>query len=61
MREDLSFSSAPAFRLASDGALRVLLVDDHGVVCQGLAAFLREAPGIELIGEAPDPGADFEA
>ncbi len=35
-------------------ALRVLLVDDHDVVRQGLAALLREAPGIELVGEAPD-------
>ncbi len=34
--------------------LRVLLVDDHDVARAGLAALLREAPGIELVGEAPD-------
>jgi CheY-like chemotaxis protein len=34
--------------------LRVLLVDDHEVVRAGLAALLREAPGIELVGAAPD-------
>jgi PAS domain S-box-containing protein len=37
-----------------DHALRVLLVDDHDVVRQGLAAMLREAPGVELVGQAPD-------
>ncbi|MCL5282419.1 MAG: response regulator, partial [Planctomycetes bacterium] len=39
---------------SSDHALRVLLVDDHEVVREGLATLLREAPGIELVGEAPD-------
>ncbi len=39
---------------SSGPALRVLLVDDHDVVRAGLAALLREAPGIELVGEAPD-------
>jgi signal transduction histidine kinase/ActR/RegA family two-component response regulator len=39
---------------SSAPALRVLLVDDHKVVRAGLAAMLREAPGIELVGEAPD-------
>jgi signal transduction histidine kinase len=34
--------------------LRVLLVDDHDIVRKGLAAMLRAAPGIELVGEAPD-------
>jgi PAS domain S-box-containing protein len=38
---------------SSDRALRVLLVDDHDVVREGLAALLREAPDIELVGEAP--------
>ncbi|MCL5281306.1 MAG: PAS domain S-box protein [Planctomycetes bacterium] len=40
--------------LPSGGALRVLLVDDHDVVRAGLAALLRDTPGIELVGEAPD-------
>jgi len=34
--------------------LRVLLVDDHDLVRAGLAALLRDVPGIELVGEAPD-------
>jgi two-component system nitrate/nitrite response regulator NarL len=29
-------------------------VDDHDVVRAGLAALLREAPGVELVGEATD-------
>jgi CheY-like chemotaxis protein len=37
-----------------DGVLRVLLVDDHDIVREGLAALLREAPEIELVGEAAD-------
>lgn len=34
--------------------LRVLLVDDHDMVRKGLAAMLRGALGIELVGETPD-------
>ncbi len=39
---------------SSGPVLRVLLVDDHDVVRAGLAALLREASGIELVGEARD-------
>ncbi|MGH7748044.1 MAG: response regulator [Candidatus Dormibacteria bacterium] len=39
-------------------AIRLLLVDDHAVVREGLRAFLRLVPGIEVVGEAADgPGA----
>ncbi len=54
MNESVPSSSVPASRLAADGALRVLLVDDHDVVRKGLAAMLRGTSGIELVGEAPD-------
>jgi DNA-binding NarL/FixJ family response regulator len=34
--------------------IRVLIVDDHAVVRQGLALLLQAESGIEVIGEAPD-------
>lgn len=37
-----------------DTPIRVLIVDDHPVVRQGLRAFLESRPGIEVVGEAPD-------
>ena len=46
--------NAERSRVGSRPPLRVLLVDDHEAVRQGLAAMLREAPGIELVGEASD-------
>ena len=36
------------------GAIRVLVVDDHPVVRQGLRSFLTSRPGIEVVGEAAD-------
>jgi chemotaxis methyl-accepting protein methylase/chemotaxis response regulator CheB/signal transduction histidine kinase len=36
------------------GALRILLVDDHEVMREGLRTLLKDEPGIEVIGEAPD-------
>jgi len=35
-------------------AIRVLVVDDHGVVREGLRTFLRLQEGIEVVGEAAD-------
>ncbi len=34
--------------------IRILIVDDHAVVRQGLRLLLEAQPGIEVIGEAPD-------
>jgi NarL family two-component system response regulator LiaR len=36
----------------SAGAVRVMIVDDHAVVREGLRTFLGMLPGIELVGEA---------
>ena len=35
-------------------AIRVLVVEDHHVVRQGLVALLRMTPGVEVVGEAAD-------
>jgi len=35
-------------------SIRVLLVDDHAVVREGLRTFLELQDGIEIIGEAAD-------
>ena len=34
--------------------IRVLIVDDHAMVRKGLTAFLKNEPGLELVGEARD-------
>ena len=33
---------------------RILLVDDHGIIRQGLISLLDRQPGIEVIGQAAD-------
>jgi PAS domain S-box-containing protein len=40
--------------VAGDGRLRLLIVDDHAVVRQGIAKLLEEHPEIEVLGEAED-------
>lgn len=40
--------------MAEDEPIRVLLVDDHRVVREGLRAYLQIAGDIEVVGEAPD-------
>ena len=40
--------------MAADDAIRVLVVDDHPVVRQGLRSFLASREGIEVVGEAAD-------
>jgi PAS domain S-box-containing protein len=52
--ENVAHACAPASSPSAHGAVRVLVVDDHDIVRDGLAAMLREAPGIEVVGEAPD-------
>lgn len=46
--EDGSSAPEPGARI------RVLIADDHEMVRSGLAAFLRVAPDLELVGEAAD-------
>jgi signal transduction histidine kinase/ActR/RegA family two-component response regulator len=45
----------------SEGAITVLLVDDHAIVRQGLSTLLADEPGIEVIGEAGDGHAAVRA
>jgi NarL family two-component system response regulator LiaR len=40
--------------MAADSAIRVLIVDDHAVVREGLRTFLELQDGIEVVGEAGD-------
>jgi DNA-binding NarL/FixJ family response regulator len=40
--------------MATDSAIRVLIVDDHTVVREGLRTFLQLQDGIEVVGEAGD-------
>jgi PAS domain S-box-containing protein len=44
----------PAGSLVSETAIRVLLVDDHAIVRQGLAGMIAGENGIEVVGEAGD-------
>jgi DNA-binding NarL/FixJ family response regulator len=36
----------------ADGLIRILIVDDHPVVCAGLTSMLSAQPGIEVVGSA---------
>jgi DNA-binding NarL/FixJ family response regulator len=46
---------------AADGKRRVLLVDDHPVLCEGLAQRINEEPDLEVCGQARDAHAAMEA
>lgn len=41
-------------RKDGDGPVRVLIVDDHAVVRQGLRFLIEQEPGIEVVGECGD-------
>lgn len=44
--------------MSTEERLRVVIVDDHAISREGLAAILRRVPDLELVGEAADgPGA----
>jgi DNA-binding NarL/FixJ family response regulator len=45
----------PPVREEGDGKSRVLLVDDHPIVRQGVAAMLNQQPDISVCGTAEDP------
>jgi PAS domain S-box-containing protein len=42
------------------GAIRIVLVDDHMIMRQGLAELLRGVPGFEVVGEASDGASAVE-
>jgi DNA-binding NarL/FixJ family response regulator len=50
-------TGGPATREAAARAARILLVDDHDVVREGLAALLNRTPGMLVVGQAAN-GAD---
>jgi len=41
-------------------AIRVYLVDDHGVVRKGMRAYLDMLPDVDVVGEAPDGAAALD-
>lgn len=47
-------ASPPPAPEAGDGVVRVLVVDDHRIVREGLVSMLGEQPGLEVVGEAAD-------
>jgi CheY-like chemotaxis protein len=49
-----------ASRSAPSGTIRVLLVDDHAVVRDGIALQLLQQPDIEIVGEAADGATAIE-
>ena len=44
----------------NDASIRVLLVDDHAVLRQGISLLLREDPGFYVVGEAEDGASAIE-
>jgi DNA-binding NarL/FixJ family response regulator len=46
--------------MAADSTIRVLIVDDHAVVREGLRTFLELQDGIEVVGEAGDGAAALD-
>lgn len=55
-QQKVPFAPEPPFkeRAAPERKIRVLVVDDHVVMRQGLARLLQEEPDIEIVGEASD-------
>ncbi|HWH92831.1 MAG TPA: response regulator transcription factor [Baekduia sp.] len=47
--------------MADDAAIRVLIVDDHAVVREGLRTFLSLQDGLEVVGEAADGAGALDA
>lgn len=40
--------------MANEAVIRVMLVDDHHMVRKGLAAYIKQDPGLAVVGEAAD-------
>ena len=58
---DLDLEPAEAPPPRSNGAVRVLVVDDHAVVRQGLVTLIRSDRRIKVVGEAKDGAEAFKA
>ncbi|MCE5278744.1 MAG: response regulator [Planctomycetaceae bacterium] len=53
-RAQISVMMAPPVQDAAEGRIRIVLVDDHIVMRQGMASLLREEPDMVIVGEASD-------
>jgi signal transduction histidine kinase len=49
-----AMAPAPSQEKTATGRTRVMLVDDHAVMRQGLAALLEDEPDLEIVGQASD-------
>jgi PAS domain S-box-containing protein len=58
--DPLAGAPGPSESEAQARPIRLLLVDDHALVRQGLGTLLRQEPGIELVGEAADGASALE-
>jgi two-component system, NarL family, response regulator LiaR len=50
----MTHAAAPATASATTDTVRILIVDDHAIVREGLRTLLTEEPGLEVVGEASD-------
>src|SRR5262245_37753407 len=54
-------SSIPPPQRLMDAMIRILIVDDHAVVREGLRMLLADTPDLEIVGEAADGAAGVAA
>ncbi|MEX2578078.1 MAG: PAS domain-containing protein [Verrucomicrobiales bacterium] len=52
--EEIPADPSPAARKRNDGRVRLLLVDDHEMICQGLSMLLAVHEDMEIVGQAGD-------
>src|SRR5262245_27800283 len=54
MAVDLSYSGRGGFMSTAPNSIRIMTVDDHPLLRQGIAALIKTQPDMELIAEAGD-------